>query len=77
MTEEVPYREVHELLEQHGWVLEKSVTVGEELRRVYVKKDRVGPRIVLPVRQKTVLRAYLEKIKNVIQRLESRDAADE
>lgn len=71
MTEEVPYREVHELLERHGWILQRSVKVEDELRRVYVSSAPDGPVIIFPVRQKMVLRAHLEKITSVIQRFES------
>jgi hypothetical protein len=77
MTEEVPYREVHELLEQHGWVLQRSVRAGDELRRVYVSEVPGAPVLIFPVRRKMVLRAHLEKIENVIQQSESDGASDD
>lgn len=68
MTEEVPYREVHDLLERNGWVLKGTRTVGREaLQRLYVSKVPGRPTIIFPVSQKRVLRAHYENIKKVIQ----------
>lgn len=75
MPEEVPYREVHELLERHGWTLQRISKAGEETRRVYVSAAAGAPTLVFPVRQKTVLRAYYERIKSVIERFEA-DSGD-
>lgn len=66
MTEEVPYRQVHDLLEQRGWVLLKTIKSGDELRRTYVSTRAGGPVISFPVRKRTVLRAYFEKIRSIL-----------
>ena len=77
ITEEVLCREVHELLERHGWILQRISKAGEETRRVYVSDAPGAPVLVFPVRQSVVLRAYYERIKSVIERFETGSGNEE
>lgn len=63
----VPYRTVHELLEDCGWVLQRTTKCGNELRRTYVSRTPGRPAISFPVRNRLVLRAYVERIRNILE----------
>jgi predicted RNA binding protein YcfA (HicA-like mRNA interferase family) len=77
MTEEVPYREVHDLLEQHGWVLQRTTGSGDELWRAFVSTIPGRPDISFPVFRKQVLRAHFEKIKRTIEQASRGETADD
>ncbi len=76
MTEGVPYREVHELLEQHGWVLQRTTGSGDNLWRAYVSTVPGRPDISFPVCRKQVLRAHFEKIKSIVEQTRLGGTAD-
>ena len=59
---DVPFSDVLELLESHGWVLQRTWPPYF----VFVHPDHELP-LLIPVHEKRVSHAYVEKIKRIIE----------
>lgn len=58
---EVPFKDVLELLESHGWVLQRIWSPYF----VFVHRDQELP-LLIPVHDKKVSDAYVQKIKRIL-----------
>lgn len=62
---DVPFREVLELLESHGWVLQRI----DPPYRVFVREGELP--IYFPVHDKKVSAVYVDKIKAILKKGEN------